>query len=99
MRDYVFMYVDIFQSLQQLKTKSLREKSIVDVVKKKFFKFIRIQNFTKQKIVFFKIIQNLLIKSFYLIHSNSRKKYYVDLNFNKKFDLKIMMYHVKKLID
>ena len=96
MRDYVFMYANISQSLQQLKTKLLREKSVVDVTRRKFFKIIRIQNSTSQKITFFKIIQSLLIKSFYFVYSNSRRKYYVDLNFNKNFDLKNMIYHVKK---
>ena len=63
MRDYVFMYATISQSLQQLKTKLLREKSVVDATRRKFFKITRIQNLTSQKITFFEIIQNLLIKS------------------------------------
>ena len=96
MRDYVLMYADISQSLQQLKIELLREEFVVDAARRKFFKTTRIQNSTSQKITSFKIIQSLLTKSFYLVHSNSRRKYYVDLNFNKKFDLKDMIYHVKK---
>ena len=96
MRDYVFMYADISQSLQQLKTELLREELVVDATRRKFFKITRIQNSTSQKITFFKIIQSLLIKSFYLVHSNFRRKYYVDLNFSKKFDLKNIICYVKK---
>ena len=77
----------------------LRHDSIVENVKKSFFKNTKIQNVTSQKIAFFETLQTLLSKSFYLMHSNSTRKIHVDLNVNKKFDLKIMIYHVKSFVN
>ena len=39
------------------------------------------------------------LTSFYLMYSNSIRKIHVDLNINKKFDLKIIIYHVKTSIN
>ena len=95
LRDYVSWYVEIFKSLQQLKTELLHDESVVDNVKKTYFRNIRIKNSTFEKITFFQILQSLLIKLFYLVHSNFAKKLFVNLDFNKKFELVDMIYHVK----
>ena len=43
----------------------------------------------------FKIIQESLSKSLYLIHFNVKKQLYVDLNFNKENDIEAIIYHVE----
>ena len=68
-------------------------------VKKIFFRIIKIKNFISRKLASFQILQILLSKSFYLIHVDSTRRIYIDLNVNKKFDLNVMMYHIKKSIN
>ena len=96
LRDYVFMYVDVAKSLQKLKIELLRNASVTDNVRKIFSRIIKIKNFISRKLASFQIFQILLSKSFYLIHVDSTRRIYIDLNVNKKFDLNVMMYHCKK---
>ena len=49
------------------------------------------------KRVAFNILQSIFSKSFYLIHSNSKRQLFIDLDANKKFDFEIMLYYVKKV--
>ena len=59
----------------------------------------KIKNSTIQKIVFFESLQFLLTKSFYFVHVDFKRKLFVDLDFNKKFDFVDMIYHVKKFVN
>ena len=99
LRDYVSMYVDVAKSLQKFKIELFRNASVTNNVKKIFFRTIKIKNFISRKLASFQILQILLSKSFYLIHVDSTRRIYIDLNVNKKFDLNVMMYHVKKSIN
>ena len=99
LRDYVFMYVDVAKSFQKLKIELLRNASVTNNVKKIFSRIIRMKNFISRKLASFQIFQTLLSKSFYLIHVDSTRRIYIDLNVSKKFDLNVMMYHVKKSIN
>ena len=99
LRDYVSMYVDVAKSFQKLKIELLRNAFVTNNVKKIFFRTIRIKNFISRKLASFQTLQILLSKSFYLIHVDSTRRIYIDLNVNKKFDLSVMMYHVKKSIN
>ena len=85
--------------LQKLKTKLFREKFVVENVKKKISRNIKIKNSTFNEIVFFESLQFLLTKFFYLIHANIKKKLFIDFDFNKKFDFVDMIYHVKKFVN
>ena len=95
LRDYVSWYVEIFKSLQQLKTELFHGESVIGNVRKIYSRNIKIKNFTFEKIVFFQILQSLLIKLFYFVHSNLVRKLFVNFDFNKKFGLVDMIYHVK----
>ena len=95
LRDYVSWYAEMFKSLQKLKIELLHDESVVDNVKKVYSRNIRIKNFIIKELAFFQTLQSLLVKLFYLVHSNSRRKLYVDFDSNKKFELTDMMYHVK----
>jgi len=48
------------------------------------------------KIASFETLQSLLFKSIYLVHFNSVKQLYIDLNVFKLFDFRVMIYHIKK---
>ena len=99
LRDYVSWYVEMFKSLQQLKIELLHDEFVIDNVRKTYSRNIRIKNFTFEKIVFFQILQSLLIKFFYFVHSNFARKLFVNLDFNKKFELIDMIYHVKNNVN
>ena len=99
LRDYVSWYVEIFKSLQQLKIELFHDEFVIDNVKKIYFRNIRIKNFTTEKITSFRILQFLLIKFFCLVYSNSAKKLFVNFDFNKKFELIDMIYHVKNNVN
>ena len=95
LRDYVFWYAEMFKSLQKLKIELFHDESVADNVKKVYFRNIRIKNSIIEKLIFFQTLQSLLTKLFYLVHSNSRRKLYVNFDSSKKFELTDMMYHVK----
>ena len=96
LRDYVYFYVDISASLQQRKIEFQRHKLNVDNARRVFVNKTRIDRFIEKKLIFFKAIQKVLFKSFYLIHTNSNRQFYIDLNVNKKFDINAMFYYIKK---
>jgi len=50
------------------------------------------------KIVSFETLQFFLFKSMYLVHFNTVKQLYINLNVFKCFDFDIMIYHTKKEI-
>ena len=97
LRDYVSWYVEVAKSLQILKIELLHDESIVDNVRKIYSRNIKIKNSTVEKLTFFQILQLLLVKLFYLIHSNFTKKLFVNLDFSKKFELIDIIYHVKNI--
>ena len=99
LRDYVSWYVEVFKSLQQLKIELLHDESVDDNVKKIYSRNIKIKNFTFEEIIFFQILQSLLIKFFYLVHSNFVRKLFVNFDSNKKFELIDMIYHVKNNVN
>ena len=70
LRDYVYFYVDISASLQQRKIELQRHEFSVDNVRRVFVNKTRIDRSIEKKLTFFKIIQKVLFKSFYLIHTN-----------------------------
>ena len=96
LRDYFHFYVDISASLQQRKIEFQRHKFNANNVRRIFVNKTRIDRFIEKKLTFFKAIQKILFKSFYLIHTNSNRQFYIDLNVNKKFDINAMFYYIKK---
>ena len=77
--------------------KLFRNNLVVENVRRIYFNKIRLQYFTKQKLILLDILQNLLTKSFYLIHSNTKKQSFINFNVNKKFDFNIILYYIKKV--
>ena len=96
LRKYVSFYIDIFKLLQARKTELLRNELIARNARKIYFDRTRIQNLTDRKITFFKTLQDMLSKFFYLIHVNIKQMLFIDLNVNKEFEFDVMIYYVKK---
>ena len=94
-REYVFFYVDVIKSFQIKKIEFFKSIFIVDNVRKFYANRIRLNNsiFLKKKT--FKIFQFLLFESNYFIYYNFSRQLFVDLNFNKKFEINVFVYHVK----
>ena len=97
LRDYIAHYVDIFKSLQNRKTEFLRNEFTAKSVKRVYFSKTRVQYSTTEELISFDVLQIVLIKFFYLIHSNFKRQLFIDLNVNKKFDFDVMLYYVKKV--
>ncbi len=95
MKEYVLDYVEISQSLQNRKTLLLKSFSLVESIRRKFSFFTRIMNSTFAEKQAYDVIQLTLFKSRHLTHSNIEKQLYEDIDVNKKFDIEIMIYHVK----
>ena len=84
------------QKFYKKKTILLKFFSKKNNVRKTFANRIRVDNSTLKKIVLFQILQFFLSKFIYLIHYNIKRQIYINLNVNKKFDIEIIIYHVKK---
>ena len=97
MRDYILFYVDISKSLQKRKTILLRHDSVIDNARRAYAFKTRLNKLFELERVSFNTLQSILSKSFYLIHSNSKRQLFIDLNVSKKFDFEIMLYYVKKV--
>ena len=98
LRNYVLWYVEMFKSFQKLKIELFHDESVIDNVRKIYSRNTKIKNLTIEKLVFFQTLQFLLAKFFYFVHSNFRRKLYVDLDASKKFELADMIYHVKNSV-
>ncbi len=95
MRKYVSNYVEVSQSLQNRKTLLLKFSSIVELFKRKFSASTRILDPTSAEKESFKIIQTVLFKRRRLIHVDMKRQLYDDVDVSKKFEIEIMIYHVK----
>ena len=92
-----FFYVDINKFFQKRKIVLFKHDFVIDNIKRAYVFKTRLNKFFELKRVVFNILQSIFSKSFYLIHSNSKRQLFIDLNVNKKFDFEIMLYYVKKV--
>ena len=92
-RQYIEKFAAIFKSLQKRKTKLLQHAFKFENVKKNYFSKTK---FTKSFVELnaFELIQKSLFKSTYLIHFNSKRQLYIDLDFNKKMKIDDIIYYV-----
>ena len=72
----------------------MRFDSVANSARRTYAVKTRIRDSTEKKIAFV-ILQSFLFKSFYLIHLNIKRQLFINLNVNKKFEFKIIIYHVK----
>jgi hypothetical protein len=95
MREYVFNYVTVSQSLQDRKILLLKNSLVFESVRRKFSFNTRLMNSTVAKKQAFEYIQHALSKRRRLIHVDIEKQLYDDVDVSKKFDIDVMIYHVK----
>ena len=97
LRDYISYYVEIFKSLQNRKIDLFRDESTANNARKVYSFKIRVQYSIVAKLISFDVLQIILRKFFYLVHSNIKRQLFIDLDVSKKFDFEIMLYYVKKI--
>ena len=97
LRNYIVHYVDIFKSLQNRKIELLRHDFVDENQRRVYFTKTFLTNSTKTKLIVYNRLQTILVKSSYLIHVDIKRQLFIDLNINKKFDMKIMLYYVKEV--
>lgn len=97
MREYVSKYAKIFKSLQLCKIELLRDDFVVGNARRIYFSKTRLKHSTNLKKIFFDVLQDLLFKSFYLIHFSSKRLLYVNFDVNKKFEFDAIVYYVKEV--
>ena len=96
MRDYISFYIDINKSFQKRKIELLRHDFSIENARRFYVFKTRLKKFFELKIIFFKTLQNMLIKLFYFVHVNNKRQLFINLNVNKKFDFDAHFYYVKK---
>ena len=96
LREYISHYADVTKSLQDRKTKLLREDFIAKNSRRAYASRIKIEQSTSRELIVFATLQSLLFRLFYLIHVNNKRQLYVNLDVNKKFEFDAMIYHVKQ---
>ena len=94
-REYVEHYVKIFEFLQLRKTVLLKKTPIVEIFKKIYVSRIKLFKFIQTKFEFYKLFQQTLNNEKYLMHFNSTRQFYVNIDVNKKFEMNAMIYHIK----
>ena len=92
-RQYIEKYAAIVKFLQMRKTLLLQQTSKSENARKSYFSKIK---FTESfaKIDAFRIIQKSLSTSIYLIHFDSKRQLYIDLDSSKKMKVNEIIYHV-----
>ena len=95
-RDHIHYYAAIVRSLQNLKT-SLLKASSSEFNRKNYVRKIKI-TLTMLKVRSFESLQKIISHSFILYHFNVDKSFWIDLNTFKKFEIKIIIFHLKNEI-
>lgn len=97
MREYVRNYAKKTKLLQNKKIAMLKRSSFIKgSARRSFSARTTLQDSTQEEIQFFKILQKRLSFSRYLVHFNSVRQLYMDVDSNKKENIRIMIYHFKQ---
>lgn len=91
---YIELYADKFKSLQKRITALLRNALKSNNARKSYSSKIKIFRSTFRELKFFQIIRSELFKSVFLVHFNSIRQLYIDLDFSKERNIETMIYHV-----
>ena len=93
-RNHIHYYSTIVKSLQNLKTALLKSASGSDLKRKKFTDKTKIQ-LTHKEVLFFETLQEVISKSSMLYHFIATKTLWIDLDTFKKFEIDVIVFHVK----
>ena len=96
LRDYIAHYAGIFKPLQNRKTEFLRNGFTAENARRAYFSKTRVQHSTAEELASFDALQAVLAKSFYLVHPDSKRQLFIDLDASKEFGFGAMLYYVKE---
>ena len=96
MRNYVFYYAQLSNSLQARKTLMLRELLIKGNVRKRFSAGSRLNIFINVERLFYETFQKMFNKFTFLIHHDFARQLYADVDVLHERDFGVTVYHVKK---
>ena len=95
MRNYVFYYAQIAESLQNRKTILLKKDSTKNNFKKTFSKKTFIDQSINAKYQSYEYLQIRFSKPSFLIHFEAMKSTFIDVDASKKRNFEIMIFHVQ----
>ena len=93
-RDYIEGYVRKFESFQERKTYLLKDSSKSENARKVYASKTKFAKFITEELNAFNEIQRHFVKTEFLIHYNSKRQLYVNLNTSEK-DIEAIVYHIK----
>lgn len=95
MKKYVKKYIKMIKSLQIRKISLLRKFSQFDNVRRfYFFKSIFANSILKKRETF-NTLQKKNSKTQYFVHYDSKRQLYINVDFSKKSNMKVMIYYTK----
>ena len=95
MRNYVFYYAQLTNSLQIRKTLMLKNSFVKSNTRKRFNNDNCLNIFIEIEIVFYKTIQIFFFKFIFFVYYNRTRQLYVNINAFYKHDFDVIIFHVK----
>ena len=100
LREFVSFYAQKIDALQRRKILFLRQfSSIKKFIRKIYFKKIVLNNFSTKKLKSYKLLQKTFNRTFFLIHFNSKRIFYINIDVFKRREFDAMIYHLKFDVD
>src|SRR5947207_10303948 len=96
MYQYILYYVFVIESLQKQKILLMHNTSQKKSSHKMFVKKILLKTSTSQKLEFYECIQKEFTKTLFLVHHDSEKVLYMNMNTSKRRDFEMMIFYLKK---
>ena len=96
MRDYIPYYAGISKPLQERKTELLRHGPPAGNARRSYASKTRLEKPTELEKESFRTLQELLSKPSYLVHVDSRRQLFIDLDASKEFGFGAHLYYVKE---
>ena len=99
MRLYVLFYAQITKLLQRRKILLMKIASSKEKSKKIYVKSARILESISIEIIIYEHLQSLFFILIFLIHHDSNRRLYIDVDAFKQMKFEIMIFHVKNDLD
>ena len=98
LRKYVKKYVKLTKFFQVRKIMMLKKFFVNESTRRLFFNKSVFQNFIETEIQSFQSFQKILVFFRYFVHYNPKRQLYMNVNFSKKIEIDVMIYHFKQII-
>ena len=96
LREFVTFYAQKANVLQRRKIFLLRQFSFnKKTIRKIYSKKTMINNFSIEKLKFYRFLQKAFNKTLVLMHFNSNRQFYIDIDVFKRREFETMIYHLK----